>query len=388
MKALVVSAEWSPRKGYRPAKEEIESKKAFIGSRVWKNPNFEIKELPTPDPGDDEVLVRVKTCGICGSDTHVYETDEEGYIIFSGMAKFPCIPGHEFSGVVEKVGARVVDLKKGDMVAMESVMWCGLCSACRGGSPNQCENLELMGLSADGAFAEYVAVNQRYCWKINDIAQTCSREEAFNVGALIEPVGCAYNGIFIVGGGLKPGSTTVVYGTGPIGLGAVALAGIAGSSKVIAFDVIDERVKLAIEMGADHAFNANGMSGVSLSEKVMELTKNRGADIQIEAAGAASRTIPEMEKTMSRQGQIIYLGRADTSSPMFLDVLVSGANKIIGSRGHAGYGIFPNIISLVVAGKLDLMKMATSQYPFSKIMEAMEVSTKRKDGKILVKIND
>ena len=150
----------------------------------------------------------------------------------------------------------------------------------------------------------------------------------------------------------------VIYGAGPIGLGAIALSRISGASQIIAFDVIDERVKIAKEMGADHAFNTNTLgNGYKPSDKVMELTRGRGADIQVEAAGAAPMTIPHMEKAMAFNGEIIYLGRAAASTLVHLDNLVSGANKIIGARGHSGYGIFPSIIKLIAAGKLNLEKM-------------------------------
>jgi hypothetical protein len=386
MKALVVDAEWKPKRNYPLSEDEKIHRKAFIGSQVWRNPGFDIKEVPTPDIGDDEVLVRVRVCGICGSDTHLYETDESGYIIFSGLTKLPCILGHEFSGVVEKTGSRVVDLKVGDLVAVESVMWCGMCRPCRSGAPNQCKYVDLMGLSADGAFAEYVAVKERYCWKINELTGIYSEEDTFDIGALIEPVGCAYNGMFVSGGGLKPGASVVVYGVGPIGLGAVALARVAGASRIIAFDVIDERVKIAKDMGADYAFNVNKLKECSPGDKVLELTRGWGADIQVEAAGAAPQTIPEMEKSLSNQGKIIYLGRAAIKTPMYLDILVSGANKIVGARGHAGYGIFPYIIRLLGSGKLDIKKMITARYPLDRVVEAIAGSSKRTDGKILIKV--
>ncbi|HHT9137092.1 MAG TPA: scyllo-inosose 3-dehydrogenase [Candidatus Wunengus sp. YC60] len=386
MKALIVDAEWQPRKNYPICEEEETKKRAIIGSQVWRNTTFNIKDVPTPNPTDDEVLIKVKSCGICGSDTHLYETDEEGYIIFSGLTKLPCIIGHEFSGIVEKAGRNVKDLKRGDKVAVESIMWCGRCQSCRSGFPNQCKYIELMGLSADGAFAEYVAVSERYCWKINDLMHVHTEEDAFDIGALIEPVGCAYNGIFIVGGGFNPGAIVVVYGAGPIGLGAIALARIAGASQIIAFDILDERVKIAKDMGADCAFNVNKLDGRSPADKVMELTEGYGADIQVEAAGAATKTIPEMERSMAINGKIIYLGRAATSTTMHLDILVSGANKIVGSRGHSGYGIFPSIIKLIAAGKLNLERMITARYTFQNIMDAIRASSNRTNGKILIKM--
>jgi threonine dehydrogenase-like Zn-dependent dehydrogenase len=386
MKALVVDAEWMPKKDYSLSEDEKRRRRALMGSQAWRNTKFEIRDVPTPNPHDGEVLIRVKSCGICGSDTHLYETDGEGYIIFSGLTKLPCVLGHEFSGIVEKVGSRVVEFKVGDKVAVESIMWCGVCQPCRSGTPNQCRNVELMGLSTDGAFAEYVAVNERYCWKINDLTEAYIEEDIFDFGALIEPVGCAYNGIFIAGGGFNPGAFVAVYGAGPIGLGAIALAKIAGASLIIAFDVIDERLKIAKNMGADFAFNVEKLGEYRPSEKVKELTRGWGADIQVEAAGAAPLTIPEMEKSMSVNGKIIYLGRAATTTPMYLDILVSGANKIIGSRGHSGYGIFPNIIKLIAVGRLNLKGIITARYPFEKVVDAIKASTKRTDGKILVRM--
>lgn len=329
------------------------------------------------------MLVRVKSCGICGSDTHLYETDKDGYIIFSGQTKLPCVLGHEFAGVVEKIGRKVTTLKTGDKVAVESIMWCGTCQPCKNGAPNQCMNVELMGLSADGAFAEYAAISERYCWRINELEKIYSGDDIFDIGALIEPIGCAYNGIFIAGGGFNPGAAVAVYGAGPIGLGAIALAKIAGASKVIAFDRIKERLDIAKEMGADFAFNIDKCVP---SKKIMEFTDGCGAEIQIEAAGAAPVTIPEMEKSMSVNSKIIYLGRAATKTPMYLDALVSGANKIIGSRGHSGHGIFSSIIKLIASGRLNPQKMITARYPFKNVLDALMASTKRTNGKIIVRM--
>ncbi|MBI5644254.1 MAG: alcohol dehydrogenase catalytic domain-containing protein [Deltaproteobacteria bacterium] len=386
MKALMANGEWKPKEGYPVTEEENRLKRAAVGSQVWRNTRFDIVNVPVPELLDDEVLIRVKTCGICGSDTHVYETDKDGYILFSGLTRFPCVIGHEFSGIVEQAGSRVTGLKTGDIVAVESVMWCGMCTPCRSGSPNQCRNVELMGLSRNGALAEYIAINQRYCWKLNDLRGLYGGDEIFDIGALVEPVGCAYNGLFVVGGGFNPGSTIVVYGTGPIGLGAVALAKAAGADIVISFDIQDGRVGLARAVGADYAYNSKTLDGARPSDIIMEITKGFGAEIQIEAAGAAPYTIPEMEKSLSNQGKIIYLGRAATSTPMYLDTLVSGANRVVGARGHAGYGIFPNIIRLLSRGRLNIAPMVSRKFQFKDAVAALKASSDRNLGKILVSI--
>ncbi|MFQ5441896.1 MAG: scyllo-inosose 3-dehydrogenase [Thermodesulfobacteriota bacterium] len=385
MKALFATAEWSPKEGYPACPSEQSLRRANIGSQVWKRPVFEIKETPTPDIGDDELLIRVKRCGVCGSDTHLYETDEDGYIIYSGPVKLPCVIGHEYSGVVEKAGSKVKSFKPGDLVSAESVIWCGVCTPCRSGAVNQCARVELAGITAPGAFAEFIAANERHCWSINGLKEAYDEEGVFDAGALIEPAGCAYNGLFIGGGGFMPGSVAAVFGAGPIGLSAVALARAAGASKIIAFDLIETRLELARKMGADFAYNISSLPGDgSPSEVIRELTGGRGAEVIVEAAGAAKYTLPEMERSLAVNGQIIYLGRAATSASMYMDILVSGANQVVGVRGHAGYGIYNNLIRLMRSGRLDLTGMITAHYDFKDVMSAIKKSSDRTDGKIIV----
>ncbi len=385
MKALVVDAEWSPKKGYNISDKEIAERRAFVGSQVWKNTRFEIKDVPVPNLLEDELLIRVKRCGICGTDTHLYETDEDGYILFSGPVRLPCITGHEYSGIVEKTGKGVINFKVGDRVAVESILWCGKCTPCRGGAFNQCENVELSGVTDNGAMAEFIKANERHCWSINSLSEVYDENDIFNVGALIEPVGCSYNGIFVSGGGFKPGAVVTVFGVGPIGLASVALARIAGAGLVIAFDRIEERLEIAKKMGADMVFNLLN-EDIKPGKRIIDVTGGHGADIQVEAAGNANIVIPEMEASLAVNGKIIYLGRAATSTSIYLDILVSGANKIIGSRGHSGYGIYSNIIRLLESGRLKLDAMITSNFDFKDIMTAFKRSSNRRDGKILVKV--
>jgi len=386
MKALKAHAEWKPRKGYTPTKSEASQKKAISGNLLWKNPSLDVVDELEPEAGADELIIKVKNCGICGSDTHVYESDSDGYIIFSGPAKLPCILGHEYTGEIMEVGKDVSGFKKGDIVTGESILWCGKCLPCRSGMLNQCENVELMGLTSNGAFADYIAVKAKYCWHLNSLKEKFSNNDIFKIGALIEPLGCAYNGIFISGGGFYPGEYAIVYGTGPIGLGAVLLLKAAGAAKVIAIDIIEERLGIAKKMGADYVFNSTNEN--KLADIIMDLTSGWGADIQVEAAGAANKTMPLMQKLSSKRGKIIYLGRAEAMAEMELNQIVTGAQYLMGSRGHSGYGIFPNIIRLLEGGRLEAVaEMITSVFSFATIMEAFALSTKRTDGKILIQIS-
>jgi threonine dehydrogenase-like Zn-dependent dehydrogenase len=385
MKAFLADAEWAPRNTETLSDDEVARKRAFNGNQVWKNPCITITDVPSPAVGRDDLLIKVAYCGICGSDTHTYETDNEGYIVFSGLAKLPCILGHEFTGEVVETGSEVLGFKKGDIITSESVMWCGKCVPCRTGMPNQCENVELMGLSVDGAFAELISVNAKYCWKLNALEDRLAREDVLKLGTLIEPIGCAYNGIFVSGGGFLPGSYAIVYGAGPIGLGAVLLLKAAGAAKIIAVDVVGERLEIAEKLGADHIINARKEG--QPEKIIMQLTTGRGAEIQVEAAGAAHMTMPLMQRACSKRGKIIYLGRVDASVQVELNRIVSGAHSIVGSRGHSGYGIYPNIISLLQNGRLGAAKeMITSVVPFSRIQDGFAASANRTDGKILIEM--
>ena len=247
-------------------------------------------------------------------------------------------------------------------------------------------NLDMVGFSAPGAFAEYIATREKYCWKLDGLREHFGEDQLYEVAALVEPIGCAYNGMFIAAGGLRPGAYVAIYGAGPIGLGALLMARAAGAAKIFMFETSPERCALAQEMGADYVGNPLELkaAGTSPSEVVRELTKGHGVDMQVEAAGAATLTVPEMEKSFAPNGKMVYLGRAGNATRMHLDTLVSQANMIVGARGHAGYGIYPYILRMLATGRVPARKMITSYFGFSNVLDAMKQSSARTDGKIMV----
>jgi threonine dehydrogenase-like Zn-dependent dehydrogenase len=387
MNAILLEADWKPRKGYPITPIEIETRKATMASQVWCNPRYTSSTVPDPTPGPRQVVVRVRACGVCGSDTHCYETDSEGYVIFSGPVALPVVPGHEYAGEVVAVGNQVRNLRVGDLVAAEGMLNCGVCEACRVGHPNQCPYLDMVGFSSPGAYAEYIAVDERFCWTLNGIAErTGSVVKALELGALIEPISCSFNGIFVAGRGMRPGDHVAVFGAGPIGLGAIALARAAGAATIVAFDIATERLAVALACGADEAWNPRDLAdqGSSPSQVIHRLSRNWGADILVEAAGAAHQTMPEIEKAFAPGGQMIYLGRTGEHAPVMLDVLVSGAAGIVGSRGHVGMGCFPQIIRLMEHGRIAAESMITSRRPFTEFHAALDQSCERVDGKIML----
>jgi len=389
MKALVLEADWDPRSPYVPTPAEIESRKATIASEVWRNPRLVSTTLPDPEVGPHDVLIRVRAVGVCGSDTHCLETDPEGYILFSGPTSLPVVLGHEYAGEVVAVGSLVRDLMPGHLVACEGMLYCGVCEACRRGQPNQCPRLEMVGFSAPGAYAELVTAHEKHCFRVDGIAEHYGDVQlGLEIAALIEPIACPFNGMFVAAGGMLPGSHVSVFGCGPIGLGAVLLARAAGAATIAAFDISNERCVLARAMGADIAHNPMELAaaGGSPSDVVLDLTGGWGADMQIEAAGAAHATMPEIEKCFAPAGKMVYLGRTGMKPPVMLDVLMSKAASITGARGHAGGGCFPGIIRMIERGIIDPAPMITSRYPFDDVVTAIERSCLRTDGKIMVQV--
>ena len=214
MRAMMVEADWEPREGYRPEARDAERRLARNGNLILRHPRFRVVGLPDPSPRSDEVLIRVKACGICGSDVHMYERDDEGYMVYPGMMSTPVVTGHEFSGVVEDVGQDVTDLKAGDAVCSEEIAWCGECYSCRSGLFNYCERLGELGFTFNGAHAEYVVTKAKYCWPIGDVLDTLGTEHGFQTAALVEPTSVAYVGMFVQASFL-PGASVAVIGGGP-----------------------------------------------------------------------------------------------------------------------------------------------------------------------------
>ena len=385
MKGLVLSAQWEPRPGYEVSEFEKRTGKAVQGFNVWRHPKLEMKDVPQPQPGPGEVLLKIHACGVCGSDIHFYEHDSDDYILYPGLTKFPAILGHEFSGEIVEIGPgpEGKQFKVGDKVTAEEMVWCGHCRACRDGFPNHCANLEEIGFTIDGAMAEYIVVPAKLCWSIDSIFERYPDEEtAWNVAATTEPTCVAYNGIFERAGGFRPGAYVVVYGAGPIGLGAIQLSKASGAAKVISFEVSGPRRELAKKVGADAVYNP---IEVSPSEVVMDLTGGAGADLSVEAAGAPDKTIPEMEKTLAINGKIAQIGRAATRVPMYLEDFQVRRGQLFGAQGHSGHAIFPSVIRMMGSGLIDNSKIITSTFPLAQALDALEKATKREDGKIVIK---
>lgn len=379
MRGVVLEATWAPR--HEGAARDGRDRPR-TASDCYRDPRALLRDVPESAYGPDEVVVGVRACGVCGSDTHCIETDGEGWVLFSGPARFPCVLGHEYAGEVLEVGRDVRHLRPGDLVAGEGMLSCGVCVTCRAGRPNQCPELAMVGFSAPGALAERIVSKERFLWKVDALAERYGdARTALEVAALIEPLACSYNGMFVAAGGFAPGARVVVFGCGPIGLGAVMLARAAGAAQVIAVEGMAERRALASALGADIVVDPQAMPA---HLALLEATSGEGADMIVEAAGAALQTMPEIERVFAPGGRMVYLGRTGHRAPVQLDTLVTQAAGIVGARGHSGGGCFPAVIRLMASGRIDPRPMLGPRYPLEQAVEALERSRLRVDAKVLV----
>lgn len=382
MRGLVLDAVWEPKANYQVSEWEKETGKAITGNSIWRHPKLEVKEKADPKIAPDQILLEVQACGVCGSDMHFYETDKDDYILYPGLTKFPSILGHELSGKVVEIGKDVTDLVVGDMVTVEEMIWCGHCTPCRNGYPNHCLNLEEIGFTIDGGFANYLAIGAKFAWKINAIAERFgSEKKAYEVAALTEPTCVAYNGMFERAGGFRPGHFISVFGAGPIGLAAIGLAEASGAGMIAAFEVSAPRRELAKKMGADYVYDPRE---VSPSEVMMDLSKGEGFNFHVEAAGAPHLTVPEMIKSLAINSKMVQIGRAAQNVPMYLETMQVRRAQFYGAQGHSGHETFPNVIRMVASGRLDTSPMVTARYNLTDTVAAIAKSTERTDGKILV----
>lgn len=392
MKAFYAEADWAPQPGYSLSEREQNEQRAMRADFAYKNVRAGIRDLPIPQIGETDVLIRVGACGVCGSDLSAMRSKPDGYSAFASHMKFPVVLGHEFSGEVVEVGKKVKSVRIGDIISVEQIRWCGVCRVCRTGMFNQCENVEETGLSCDGAFAEFAAVPEKYCCVVNDMAEKLGdKMAALEAGALAEPTCVAYAGIQINAGGIKPGANVAVFGVGPIGLASIGLAKAFGAARIFAFNTNPARDQLALDMGADVVLNPNELlkQGTSAGQVVMDQTHGIGAGMIIEATGKFSSVFPEIIQCLANGAKVVQLGIG--ADPITFDggPLLRKNAVIVGSLGQAGSDIFPSVLRLMSSGRIDMRKMITGRFPLAETAQAIADSGKRElgHGKVMVSPN-
>lgn len=389
MKGVTLVADWAPKPDFVLGPKDIEGVQTYLGSKVWKNPRIEMREFDIPEPGDEEVLLEVKACGICGSDVHMAQADEQGYIFYPGLTGFPAILGHELAGVVVKAGKNARNkrtnkaFEAGEEVTVEEMFWCGQCKPCADGYPNQCEQLNEIGFNINGAYTKYIVVPSRVVWSLNPLKKRYKGKDLFLAGSLVEPTCVAYNAVIECGGGVRPGDFVVICGGGPIGLAACAILKRNGAAKVILSETVKERAEMGLKMGADYHVDP---TKEDFTAKVLELTDGMGANLYLEATGLPTIVYPGIEQAVW-QGKtiaptIVVVARADAKMPVTGEVLQVKKARIVGAQGHSGYGTFPRVIESMAAG-MDMTPLITKRIKLEEVAEnIIGLRTNRTDCKI------
>lgn len=339
-----------------------------------------IDDVPIPRPGPTEVLVRVYVCGICGTDIDACRFHPDNTPAFGGPITLPVVLGHEAAGEVAAIGDQVTRVKPGELVALESVLACGVCDTCLRGRPNQCENITLAGLTAPGALADYIVVPQTACHSLTPLLDRGStREAAMLAGCLLEPLGCVYNALFVTSHGLRPGERVTVHGLGPLGLFAGMLAAIAGAARVVGIDPVAERRAFAARLGFDLCLPPPVEAAGSTRFSALE------ADVHIEASGKPSATLPIIERSLLPGSRCLLVSRTDCCATIDPNPWVSCAAQLIASRGHSG-GIFPYLISLFAVGRLRPEQLVGAVVSLDEIPQLLVEGLDKTPGKTVVNL--
>jgi threonine 3-dehydrogenase len=327
----------------------------------------EIRDVPIPQVGLNDVLVKVKVASICGTDLHIYNWDRWA----QGRIHPPLIPGHEFCGEVVAYGNEVTSVKEGDFVSAEMHVACGKCLQCRTGEAHICQFVKIIGVDADGAFAEYVRIPESNIWKLDP---AIPQEYA----SILDPLG---NAVHTVLAGEIAGRSVAITGCGPIGLFAIAVARAVGAAQVFAIEVNEHRRRIAKAMHAEHVLDP---SKDDIRAVVAEKAGGAGVDVVLEMAGHpdAIRTAFDIVR---RGGRISLLGL--TSKPISLnfseDIIFKGLT-IQGINGRRMYQTWYQMTALLKAGKLDLHPVITDRMAMKDFSKGMERLTTGEASKILL----
>jgi len=332
---------------------------------------FVLEELHVPEPQEGEVLVKVFSAAICGSDMKIYKWDPWCRQVVKSL---PFIPGHEGAGKVAAVGKGVSNVKPGDRVAGETHIPCGICWQCTHGRPHTCLNMGLFGHTVNGCFAEYFVIPEPAVRRLPD---------AFPLekGCLLEPMGIPLRAVY---DGEVSGDTVAVIGCGPIGQFAVGIAALRGAREIIAIDINEKRLGIARIMGATHLINPER---IEVTEEVLELTGGNGAGVVIEASGSTDALVRALEY-IRIGGRIYTIGHP--GEPLTVDVS-SQINlrevRIIGLFGRELWRTWEIAEGIILSGELDTDPIVTHTFPLDGYEEAFRVAESGEGCKIVFKMD-
>jgi len=327
-------------------------------ARLYGPKDLRLMDVPIPNVGDDDVLIRVKYCGVCGTDYSIYSG--ESSFIEAGLVKFPMTLGHEYSGVIEKVGKDVTDFAPGDRVVADTGISCGCCDDCREGNYLRCEKMQAVGTinAKDGGYAEYTSMPQRHVFRLPD-------DVSLKEGAIVEPVA---TGLYsVLQGEVGIGDDVLIIGTGPIGLGAVPFVKLSGAKKVILAGRKPYKLDIGKQLGADYLINT---VEEDIVERVMDLTDGKGADVIIESSGSVDMFAKSTEIAAIGCRISVVAFYEQLINNINMDLLVIKDIKIHSVMGSPNMG--PKVIQMMESKKTDFTPLITEVYPFKDVNHVLE----------------
>jgi threonine 3-dehydrogenase len=341
-------------------------------------PGLVVEEIPIPELGPHDVLIRVIAASICGTDIHIWKWNE-----WSQQRVHPPITiGHEFAGTVVEVGSAVEHVRVGEYVSAESHITCGMCFQCRTGQAHMCPKTKVIGVDRDGAFAEYVVLPESVIWH-NDPTKLPPE-----IATLQEPFG---NAVYATLAHDLAAQTVAVFGCGPIGCFAVAIAKASGAAAVFATDIVDYRLELAKRMGADAIYNpkhdpktdADGRNGTT--NWLIEANEGYGIDVVLEMSGSAE-AITSAFRAVRNGGRVTLFGLP--SRPVEIDVAENMIFKnltVLALNGRRIFDTWYQTRWMLERGVVDLRPLITRELLFDEIDEAMQLLSSGQACKIVLR---
>ena len=337
--------------------------------KATAGPGFELRDIPQPTIRDNEVLIRVRRAGVCGTDVHIYEWDAWA----QGRCRPPFTVGHEFAGDVVQVGHLVTDVREGDRVTAEGHIVCGRCHLCRTGNAHVCPNTKIIGVDRDGCFADYIAMPATNVWHLDDSV-------SFEIGGIHDPMGNAFHTALTQTE--IPGSTVLVTGCGPIGIFAVGICRAAGASRIIASDVNPTRLALARAMGAHDAVTPQ-----EAAEAVRAATGSLGVDVVLEMSGVPS-AIHQAFALVRLGGRVQMLGIP--AKPMEIDFateIIFKGITVYGVVGRRMYETWIQMTQFLRSSQFDPTPVITHRFPLEQFDDAIAAIKGGSAGKVVFEIS-
>ncbi len=328
-------------------------------------PGIWLRDINEPEPGPNDVLIRVRKTAICGTDIHIFNWDEWA----ARTIPVPMAVGHEFSGIIEAIGSEVRGLKPGDRVSGEGHITCGHCRNCRAGRRHLCMNTSGVGVNRQGCFADYLVIPASNVFKLPEAVTD-------DIASILDPLGNATHTALSFD---LVGEDVLITGAGPIGIMAVAICRHVGARHVVITDVNDYRLGLAAKMGASRVLN---VSRESIDDAMRDLEMEEGFDVGLEMSGNAV-ALRDMLRTMHHGGKVALLGIPPGDTAVDWNQVIFKGLTIKGVYGREMFETWYKMASMLQSG-LDVSPVITHHFGVEEFQQGFDIMNSGQSGKVIL----